>query len=98
MQHDDFAIDDCAVEHSRNTFGCFQPQFEEPVTHCARVRHAEIGAVNFHALCVSNEACDEPGGQRQRFGFNAFVVKSQNPLHIRIIANMLFTANQTVSI
>ena len=98
MQNDDFAIDDCAVENSRDTLGCFQPQFKQAVTHCARVRHAEIRAVNFHALCVSNEACDETGGQRQHFEFNAFVVKSQRPLHIRIIANMLFTTNQTFSI
>ena len=98
MQHDDFAIDYRAVENTGDAFGCFQPQFEQAVTHCARVRHAEIGAVNFHAFCVSNEACDEPGGQRQHFGFNAFVVKSQRPLHIIIIANMLFTTNQTFSI
>ena len=94
MQHDDFAIDDCAVEHSRNTFGCFQPQFEETVTHCSRVRHAEIGAVNFHALSVSNEACDEPGGQREYFRFNAIVVKSLSPLHIQSIANTLFICTQ----
>ena len=98
MQYEDFAINHCAVENSRNTFGCFQPQFEQAVAHRSRVWHAEIGAVNFHALCVPNEACDEPGGHRQHFGFDAVIVKSYYPLHIEIIANMLFIESLTFSV
>ena len=90
MQHDDFSIDNCAVENPCDTFGCFQPQFEQAVAHRSRVRHTEVGAVNFHALGVSNETREKAIGHRENLGFDVIVVKSDRPLHVPIIANALF--------
>ncbi len=89
MQDNNLAIHNGAIENAGNTFGRFQPQFKQAVTHCARVRHAQIRAVNFHALSVSNEARNKTCWQREDFGFNAIVVKSYSPLHMIIIANTL---------
>ena len=97
MQNDDFAIDNCAVENSCNAFGCFQPQFKQAVAHCSRVRHAEIRAVNFHALGVADETRKKAIGHRKNLGFDAIVVKGNCPLHSQIIANMLFARLKKLS-
>ena len=98
MQYDDFAIDDRAVKNSRDALGCFQPQFEQAVAHRSRVRHTEVGAVNFHALGVSNETREKAIGHRENLGFDVIVVKSDRPLHFLIIANVLFYAQEEIEL
>ena len=91
MENDDVAIDDGAVENTRNAFGRFQPQFKQPVAHCSRVRHAEIGAVNFHAFGVTHEPREKAIRHRENLGFDAIAMKGDCPLHLLIIANTLFS-------
>ncbi len=69
MQNDDFAIDHRAVENACNAFGCFQSQLKQSITHRSGVRHAEIRAINFHALSVSNDARNKTCRQSEDFGF-----------------------------
>ena len=97
MKNDNATVDHLAVKHPRNSLGGFDPEFEEPATHGAGVRHSQVWAKYLHSFRVPDKPREKPRRQSEDFRFDAVVEEGNGPSHDHSIAYALYPSEATLN-
>ena len=81
VQHDDATPNQRAEENPRDTFGTFEPQFEQAVTHRVRVGWPKMGTNSNHPAGKNHVPRSQCVGQREDLLFNLFAVVFDRVIH-----------------
>ena len=81
--------DHCAVQDAGDALFSFEAKLEQPLAHRSRMRHTQVGAINFHPFRVAQESGEQSGRERMNFRFEPLAVEGDLPVHARSIANAL---------
>jgi hypothetical protein len=88
VKNDDPLANLRAVEHASYAFRPARAQFEQSITHCARVRHTQIGTMGLHRRSESEVTGKDARGETGDLLAGCFAVVRNRPHAAKILANL----------